>query len=141
MYTQLNCFSERWLIRHFYCEGLFTRSVLYRPSTELRGRELFIREEKLSYPKFLTISNRVCVTHMYFIYFFFFFFFSYNIRTTNRHTNLGKWLLNLRNDVNSPLVDVFTGSYHLCTKQCAVNLTRGGAHSTEGKGPFTPVIY
>ena len=85
------------------------------------------------------ISNRVCVTHMYFIYFIY--FFPYNVRTTYLHTNLGKWLLDLRNDVNSPLVDVFTGSYDLYTKHCAVNLTRGDAHSTEGKGPFTPVIY
>ena len=91
---------------------------------------------RLTHPPLVTVSVlRTCIL------FTFFCFFPYNIRTTNRHTNLGKWLLNLRNDVNSPLVDVFTGSYDLCTKQCAVNLTRGGAHSTEGKGPFTPVIY
>ena len=50
------------------------------------------------------ISNRVCVTHMYFIYFIY--FFPYNVRTTYLHSNLGKWLLDLRNDVNSPLVNV-----------------------------------
>ena len=66
-------------------------------------------------------------THMYFILFFLCNILRYRT-TTNLHPILGKRLLNLRRDVNSSLVDVFTGSYDLCTKHCVVNLARG-AHA------------